>query len=260
MNLSIVVAHIIVICLVLTNATPVRNQNTRQQPFGQRSGIFDIRELDVVLEEEQKDDDDKGRVFFDYYDARQSGEHTCDPKSYRETVYGIGLMAHSWNPMDPVQTMGDFVVNFTLVPSGDCSTWVPVGFNVQRTKTSNAGVQIEESSSLTKTKDTRAFKATASIGGAASSFSASVETSLTSSSELESSVQEKQRHYATWIESVDSTVSFSRRNPPVLDTDFARRLSEYNQTTDKDGFVLALLADYSHYLFRAELGSRLSEI
>lgn len=260
-----IIAAAIAFCLFSVNGNPVRNRSRNPRPQWRGGKVEELSDTGLLHYPEEEDvaeekPDENSRVFHDYFDQRQAGEHNCDPKSFRETVYGAGLMAHSWNPLDPVEPMGDKVVDISLVSSGDCSTWVPVGFNVQRTKTSNAGIQSTESSSLRKTKDTRAFKATSAIGAATSKFSASVETSLTGRSELESSVQEKRRHYATWIESVDNTITFSKINPPPLAPEFKRRLLEYNENTDVNTFVLALLRDYSHYLYRAELGSRLSEI
>ena len=74
-------------------------------------------------------------------DLRQTGEQRCGHKSFTETTYGSGNFAHCYNTFLPGNPMGDLIFKISMKVSAECSTLLPVGYNVQRTRTSTVGIQ-----------------------------------------------------------------------------------------------------------------------
>ncbi len=199
--------------------------------------------------------------FMQIMDQRYPGEFTCHANSSRPTTYGIDVLQHSFSPLRPGNCLGDKIMAIEMEVSADCATWVPVGYNIEKTKRSVLGVQTKETDSLISTARMHGDQFGVSVSGALKMFSASANYDVTKTTSDRHRTERRYKCFVTWTENVDNTLRFSYVDPPPLTNRFRARLtaprtiSQYSPT-----FFWNLTKVGTHFLERAELGSQFTEI
>jgi hypothetical protein len=196
-------------------------------------------------------------------DLRQEGEQKCKNGVFFETTYGLNNFEHSYNPFLPGFPMGDPVLQIDTKVSTDCATLIPNGFNVQKTRSSSAGLQTTQTTSISEMNSLERNTISAGVGGTYDGIGASVHYSQSDSTTHRKMEKRSLRYFFTWIESFDTAISKMHTFNHTLDEHFLRKLNGIAGMAtkrDRHGPLFSFAGKYSHFLHSAQLGSRDIEV
>ena len=157
---------------------------------------------------------------------------------------------------------------FKLLPSADCSTLEPQGYNILRSQTSTGGTSTEEGTSLSDVKSTNSKGLDASLSASAFGVAASIESSYKKSTSIGQKTGKKHKYFYSEAECVDNEASFASGTTPNLHPDFLKKIdnyvihgpslgsSDYQEQDEK--FAFDFLRNYTFYISWGQLGSRYS--
>ena len=156
------------------------------------------------------------------YDVRQPDEYQCDQSAspaFRRPAMGVEHLARAWNPYKP-SPGGEQVFNLTMIPSFDCSKFVPEGYFAMNTKKGHLETMQDMSSSsaqlVKRSNNAVSFGISASVQ--ASDFGVSHSTEM----EFQQGISHKnsKTYISTSLHSIEDTYIMSSVFPPRFSDDF----------------------------------------